>query len=134
MPLIYTVDTTDRIVTITGDYAGVEEWMRLLTAIAVDPNCPRGCAYLRDLRDGTVPTDTATVVSVMESIGKAWHTLKPRRAAILTAQEDNITAQVTQALADSQKLPVRAFTSHEEAMTWLRQGLAPPPAPDDDAS
>ena len=125
MPLSYSVDPTAGIVTISGDYAGVEEWMRLLTTIAVDPHCPRGCAYLRDLRDGTVPTDAATVASVMESIGKAWQAVKPRRAAILTREEDRITAQVTGALADAQKLPIRAFTSYEDAMTWLRE--APPP-------
>ena len=126
MSLSYSVDSTARIVTISGDYAGVEDWMRLLTTIAVDPNCPRGCAYLRDLREGTVPTDADTLVAVMDSIGKAWQAVKPRRAAILTREGDDITAQVADALAGARKLPVRAFTSYDEAIRWLREGVAPP--------
>ena len=131
MNLDYTVDTADRLVTITGEYSNAEEWQALLTRILDDTRIREGFAFLRDLRGADTPTDAATVVRIMEIVRRLWPHLNPTRAAILTPRPIDSAALVAQALADAQHLPIEIFTSYESAVEWLRSGR---PAPEGGAS
>lgn len=70
MPLAYTMDPIQRIITITGAYAGAGEWRSLLVRVLNDPQRQPGFAFSRDLRSATKPVTAATVVGVMDVIRK----------------------------------------------------------------
>lgn len=123
MPLSYVIDPAEQLVTITGEYAGVEEWKDLLGRILHDPHRRSGFAFLRDLRGATTPVDVATVVDLMEAVRRFWPLLQPSRAAILTPREFDPPALAAHALADTHGLPLRMFTSYEAALEWLREGF-----------
>lgn len=122
MPLAYSIDPDQQLVTITGDYSDAAEWMRLLNAILTDPQLGRGFGFLRDLREATNPVSPATVVGIIEVVRRLWPKLQPSRAAILTPREVDAAALVAHALADAQHLPLRVFRTHDEAMAWLKGG------------
>ena len=122
MPLDYSVDPARGLVTISGEYAVADEWMDLLGRVLADPRRQPGFAFLRDLREATTPVDAATVLRIMEVVRKFWPQLRPSRAAILTRHDVDSPALVAVALADTEKLPLRVFTSHDEAMQWLMRG------------
>lgn len=122
MPLAYQIDRQRRIVTITGDYAEPAEWRSLLAAIAADPAYPGGCAFLRDLRESQHPVTPQSVMGIMAVVATFWATLGVRRAAILTRPGMDPPATVAHALAEDRRLPLRAFTSYDEAMAWLLDG------------
>jgi hypothetical protein len=119
MPLDYSVDPDRRLVTISGEYAVADEWMDLLARVLADPRRQPGFAFLRDLRAATMPVNAATVLTIMEVVRRFWPQLQPSRAAILTRHEVDAAALVAVALADAEKLPLRVFTSQDEAMQWL---------------
>jgi hypothetical protein len=121
VPLSYSIDRERRIVTITGDYAEPEEWRRLLAAIADDPGYVRGSAFLRDLRGSAHPVSVAAVVGIIGVVRDFWAVLGVTRAAILTATRIDALANVAHALAEDERLPVRAFTSPDDAMAWLQK-------------
>jgi hypothetical protein len=123
MPLHYTVDAARRLVTITGEYSQPEEWRELLGRISSDPRRRPGFAFLRDLRGATTPVDVQTVVGIIDVVRRYWPHLQPSRAAILTPHEIDRAALVAHALADAQHLPLQTFTSHDDAMEWLRAGM-----------
>src|SRR5687767_7715224 len=62
VPLTYTIDTAQQLVTISGEYATAEEWKDVMGRLVADPRRLPGFAYLRDLRDATNPVDAAAVV------------------------------------------------------------------------
>jgi hypothetical protein len=124
MPLHYTIDEAQQLITITGEYADAAEWKGLLGQIVGDPRRRPGYAFLRDLRDATTPVDAATVVGIIEVVQKFWPLLQPSRAAVLTPRELDPAAFVAHALADAQHMPLQAFTSLQEALEWLRAGRA----------
>ena len=70
----------------------------------------------------TTPVDADTVVQIMEVVRRFWPQLQPSRAAILTRHDEDPAALVAHALADEERLPMRAFNSLDEAMAWLREG------------
>ena len=122
MPLRYQIDETERIVTITGDYAEPSEWRVLLTAIAEDPQYRRGCGFLRDLRASQHPVSAETVIGIIAVVREFWERLGATRAAILTRPGIDMPATVAHALAEDERLPVRACNSYEDAIAWLTRG------------
>lgn len=122
MPLVYRIDSHQRIVTITGDYAEPAEWRTLLAAIAADPRDVRGYGFLRDLRTSTHPVSPEAVIGIIAVVREFWSTLRVERAAILTRPGIDVPATVAHALAEDQRLPLRAFASYEDAIAWLKTG------------
>jgi hypothetical protein len=120
MPLAYTIDTQQRLITITGEYADAAEWKALLGAVLHDTRRQPGFAFLRDLRHATTPVDVATVIGIMETVRRFWPLLQPSRAAILTPREFDAAALTAHAIADGDHLPIRMFTSHDAALDWLQ--------------
>jgi hypothetical protein len=125
MPLSYSIDEAEQLVTITGDYSDAGEWQGLLARVLADPRRRPGFAFLRDLRQATHPVDAATVVQIIAVVRQFWPHLRPRRAAILTRHDIDPAAMVAHALADAENMPLQAFNSHEAAMAWLRGEVLP---------
>ena len=123
--LRYTIDTSQHLVTITGEYSGPAAWEALLTRILNDPERKPGFAYLRDLRGAMTPVDAATVVSVIEVVRSFWSRLEPSRFAVLSSRERESVAFVAHAVADAQGIPLQTFDSYEEAMSWLKESARP---------
>jgi hypothetical protein len=121
MPLAYVVDTAQQVVVITGEYAEAAEWADLLGRVLADPSRQPGFAFLRDLRGATKPVDAAVVVQIMAVVRRFWPHLQPSRAAILTPHDVDAAALVAVAVADTEHLPMRVFTSYDEAIQWLRE-------------
>jgi hypothetical protein len=122
VPLDYTIDLDQRLTVITGEYSDASEWQSLFSRLLTDGRRAPGFAFLRDLRAATKPVDADTVVQIMEVVRRFWPQLQPSRAAILTRHDEDPAALVAHALADEERLPIRAFNSHDEAMAWLREG------------
>jgi|SRR5687767_2586479 hypothetical protein len=123
MPLTYTIDPTQKLITISGEYADAEEWKRVLSSILHDPRREPGFAFLRDLREATTPVDAATVVQIVEVVRRFWPHLQPSRAAIVTPLQFDPAALVAHALADAQHIALQMFTSYDAAREWLREGI-----------
>jgi hypothetical protein len=122
MPLSHVIDSTTGMVTITGDYADAREWRELLTAVARDPSFRRGLAFVRDLRTSERPVSAETVVGIMAVVQELWSKLGVHRAAVVTRPGIDLPAVVADALAQEAAIPLRAFTSYDDAMSWLAQG------------
>ena len=122
MPLDYTIDPTQRIITIVGEYAGADEWRTLLARILNDPQRQPGFGLLRDLRTAKKPVSAATVVGVMDVIRRFWPLLQPARMAVLTPLEVDPAALTAYAIADAEDVPLRVFRSYDDALEWLRRG------------
>lgn len=122
MPLLYYIDSERRLVTITGDYAEPAEWRSLLTAVRADSRYGRGFSFLRDLRASHHPVDATAVVGIIAVVRQMWAVLGVRRAAIVTRPGLDAPAMIAHALAEDEQLPLRAFSSMEEALEWLHGG------------
>lgn len=122
MPLEYRIDPARRIVTITGDYADAGGWRVLLAAVASDPDYRRGFSFLRDLRQSEHPVSGTIVIGIISVVREFWERLGVHRAAIVTGTAINDPAVIAHALADDQRIPLRAFTSYDDAVSWLQQG------------
>ena len=122
MALDYRIDSGERLITITGEYAGAEEWQALLNRILQDPQLQPGCGFLRDLRAAMTPVDAAAVVGLMDAVRRFWPLLKPCRAAVLTTRQFDPAALAAHALADTHGLPLRTFNDYDNAIAWLREG------------
>jgi hypothetical protein len=122
MPLTYRIDAEQEIVTITGDYADAEGWRTLLGSVARDPAYRRGFGFIRDLRASAHPVDAATVVRIVAVVREFWTALHVRRAAIVMGPKHDDPALIAHALADHDHLPLRAFTSYDDAVKWVREG------------
>jgi hypothetical protein len=120
MPLTYTIDPDEQLVTITGEYSDASEWTALLTRILQDQALRPGFGFLRDLRTATTPVDASTVVGLMDAVRRFWPLLKPSRAAVLTPRDFDPAALAAHALADSFGLPLKMFTTYESAIDWLK--------------
>jgi hypothetical protein len=123
MPLHYTIDTAQQLITITGEYADAAEWRVLLGQILSDPRRRTGFAFLRDLRGASTPVDAETVIGIIDVVRRFWPQLQPSRAAIVTSRELDPAAFVAHALADAQNMPLQAFTSYDDALQWLQAGI-----------
>ena len=121
MSLAYSIDPTQRIITITGEYAGADEWRSLLARVLNDPQRQSGFALLRDLRDATTPVSAATVVGVMDVIRQLWPLLQPAGIAVLTPLEVDPAALTACAIADAEHIPLKVFSSYDDAVEWLRR-------------
>jgi hypothetical protein len=122
MPLSYQIDAGARIVRILGDYAEPREWHTLLAAIAADQRTTNGYGFLRDLRHSGAPVSAESVVGIIAVVRQFWSTLGVRRAAIATRPGIDVPAMVAEALAEDERIPLRAFNSYEEAVAWLQEG------------
>jgi hypothetical protein len=119
MPLRYDIDSGSRIVTIKGDYAEPSEWSTLLGAVGDDPRFTHGYAFLRDLRGSNNPVSAETVIGIIAVVRQYWNVLGVRRAAIVTRAGIDIPATIAHALAEDERIPLRAFNSYEDAIEWL---------------
>jgi hypothetical protein len=119
--LAYAIDPKQRLIIITGEYAGPDEWKDVLSRVLTDPDRQPGFAMLRDLRAATTPTDAETVVEVINVVRDFWPKLELSRYAVVTPLDMDPAALVAQALADREEIPMRIFPTCEEAMLWLRQ-------------
>ena len=122
MPLAYSIDPQQQIVVITGDYADAEGWRQLLHAVSVDPAYRQGSGFIRDLRSSHHPVDARTVMGILAVVREFWDVLKVRRAAMVTRLGIDTPAIVAEALAQDQHVALRAFTSFDEAVAWVRGG------------
>jgi hypothetical protein len=120
MLLAYTIDPVQRLITITGEYAGRDAWQDVLSRVLGDPDLQPGLNLLRDLRGATTPTNAETVIEVISVVCAFWPKLQLSRYAVVTPRSMDPAALVAQALADREDLPMRIFTTHEEATQWLR--------------
>jgi hypothetical protein len=120
MPLSYRIDTEMGIVMITGDYADADAWRRLLASIASDPDYRKGLGFLRDLRASEHPVTAETVVGIIAVVREFWDHLGVPRAAIVTRRGINDPALIAHALADAEHIPLRAFSSWDDAVKWLQ--------------
>jgi hypothetical protein len=126
MPLSYVIDTDEKLITITGEYAAAAEWRDILSRVLHDPRREPGFGFLRDLRGASRPVDAATVVGILQVVRQFWPHLQPSRAAVLTPRDFDPAALVAHALADAERMPLQMFTSYEAAREWLREGTRPP--------
>ena len=124
MPLAYRIDPASRIVTITGDYAVAAEWRELLATVGADRDYRRGFNFVRDLRESAHPVDAQAVTSILAVVKGAWDVLGVHRAAIVTRRGIDLPASVAHALAELEGIPLRAFSSYEEAVKWLKENLS----------
>jgi hypothetical protein len=122
MPLAYRIDPASRIVTITGDYAAPTEWKALLAKVGSDPAYQRGFNFLRDLRESAHPVDAHTVTGILTVVKQVWDLLGVQRGAIVTRRGIDLPAAVAHALAELEGIPLRAFSSYEDAVRWLNEG------------
>lgn len=122
MPLTYTIDRTQRLITIAGEYADGGEWTALLARILNDPQREPGFAILRDLRGASTPVSAAAVVGVMDVIKRFWPLLQPTRIAVLTPLEFDPAALTAHAIADEKGIPLKVFSTYDEAVEWLHRG------------
>jgi hypothetical protein len=122
MPLTYRIDPARELVTITGDYAEPAEWRVLLSAVAADSAYRRGFSFIRDLRASEHPVSAQTVIGIIAVVRQFWVQLGARRAAVVTGPGIDLPAMMAQALADDAHIPLRAFSSWEDAVSWLREG------------
>lgn len=121
MPLTYRIHPAERIVTITGDYAEPAEWRRLLGAVLQDAAYQSGFSFIRDLRASQHPVNAEAVVGIIAVVREFWGPLGARRAAIVTRPGIDNPAMIAHALADYEHLPLRAFTSYDDALKWLHE-------------
>jgi hypothetical protein len=120
-PLSYSIDPDNEFVTIVGDFSNAEGWQSMLNAIASDPLYKRGFSFIRDLRDSAYPVDVATVSRIIAVVDQFWSVLGAHRAAIVMGPTHQDPALVAHALAEYHHLPIRAFTSFDDAVAWVRQ-------------
>jgi hypothetical protein len=120
VPLTYRIDSAEGIVTITGDYSEPAEWRLLLGTILRDSSYRSGFSFIRDLRASLHPVSADAVVAIIAVVCEFWGKLGAHRAAIVTRPGIDNTAMVAHALAEHEHLPLRAFTSYEEALAWVR--------------
>jgi hypothetical protein len=118
--LTYTLDTTQKLITIVGEYADANEWTQLLSRVLHDPRYAPGFAFLRDLRGATTPVDATAVVGIMKVVRGFWPLLQPARVAVLTPRAVDTAALAAAAVADAENIPLKVFNSYDEAMEWLR--------------
>ena len=121
MPLAYHIDPAAHIVTITGDYAAAAEWKDLLAKVGTDPDYKRGFNFVRDLRASEHPVDAQTVTGILAVVTQVWDVLGVHRAAIVTRRGIDLPASVAHALADLEGIPLRAFSSYDDAVKWLTE-------------
>lgn len=124
MPLAYSIDPAQRIITITGEYAGADEWRSLFVRVLNDSQRRPGFAFLRDLRTATRPVSAATVVGVMDVIREFWPLLQPTGIAVLTPREVDSAALTAHAIADAEDMPLKVFSSYDDAVEWLRRDVS----------
>jgi hypothetical protein len=122
MPLAYRIDPDQRLVIITGDYAEPGEWRQLLTAVVEDPEYRRGSSFVRDLRHSANPVDAAAVMGIIAVVREFWPQLGTYRAVMVTRHGVDVPAVMAEALALDERMPLRAFTSYQEAIQWATEG------------
>jgi hypothetical protein len=99
----------------------------LLAAVARDPRYPGGYSFLRDVRSSAHPVTPAAVIDIITVVREFWGRLRVHRAAVLSRPGIDPPALVAHALAEDQRLPLRAFSSYEDAIAWLTDGREPVP-------
>ena len=124
MPLTYRIDSARQLVIITGDYAEPDEWRILLTAVAGDPAYRPGSSFIRDLRASEHPVDAQAVMGIIAVVREFWPRLGTHRAAMVTRHTIDVPAVIAETLASDERMPLRGFTSYDEAVDWVSEGRA----------
>ena len=119
MALEYTIDPSQRLVIITGEYGDDAEWRDVLERVLADPAYAAGFSFLRDLRHARHPVTPQVVARIVAVVRAAWPRLQPHRAAMVAPRDLDSPVMVAHALADDAEIPLRAFTSYEAALEWL---------------
>jgi hypothetical protein len=119
MSLEYRVDAERRLVVISGEFGAPREWLTLVGRLLKDRRVNAGHAFLRDLRGVNQTHSASTVLAVFYVVQRFWPNFKPSRGAIVTDERNHYAGQVAQALADTNQLPIRLFTSYDDAVRWL---------------
>ena len=63
-------------------------------------------------------------MGIIAVVREYWDRLRTHRAAIVTPQGIDLPSVVAEALAADERLPLRAFTSIDDATTWVVAGRA----------
>ena len=71
------------------------------------------------MRSSAHPVTPAAVIDIITVVREFWTPLRAHRAAVLSRPRIDPPALVAHALAEDHRLPLRAFTSYEEAIAWL---------------
>jgi hypothetical protein len=79
---------------------------------------------MRDLRYSTHPVDAQAVMGIIAVVRQMWAPLGVRRAAMVTRPGIDVPAAVAHALAEDENMPLRAFTSYDDAVSWLSEEIA----------
>lgn len=74
------------------------------------------------MRASEHPVTAAAVIDIITVVREFWAPLAVHRAAVLSRPGIDPPALVAHALAEDQRLPLRAFTSYDEAIAWLTDG------------
>jgi hypothetical protein len=122
MALAYRIDPARQLVIITGDYAEPDEWRILLTNIVEDPAYRPGSSFIRDLRTSEHPVGAQAVMGIIAVVREFWPRLGTHRAAMVTRNVIDVPAVIAEALASDERMPLRAFTSYDEALAWVSEG------------
>jgi hypothetical protein len=122
MALSYRIDPAGPLVIITGDYAEPDEWRATLARIAEDPAYRTGSSFIRDLRQSEHPVSAQAVMGIIGVVRDFWPRLGTHRAAMVTRHRIDVPAVVAEALASDERLPLRAFTSYQDAVQWVNEG------------
>ena len=122
MALVYRLDPARQLVIITGDYAEPDEWRILLTNIVEDPTYRPGSSFIRDLRASEHPVSAQAVMGIIAVVREFWPRLGTHRAAMVTRNVIDVPAVIAEALASDERMPLRAFTSYDEALAWVSEG------------
>lgn len=120
--LSYDIQAARQLVVISGDYAEPDEWRVVLTRIADDPAYRAGSSFIRDLRHAEHPVSAQVVMGIIAVVREFWPRLGTHRAAMVTRHRIDVPAVVAEALASDEQMPLRAFTSYEDAIRWVSEG------------
>ena len=124
MALEYTIDPGRQIITITGEFASATEWLLLTGRLRRDPLFKPHSKFLRDQRGATHPPNSAMAAAIFNVIQRFWPELQVARWAIVTEHATDVIPITMQALGEQAGLPIRVFTSTDDAIEWLDAGAA----------
>jgi hypothetical protein len=121
MPLTHKIDSSKRLVTITGAYASATEWLMFLGQLRRDPAVPPHPNLLRDLRGADRPPNQAMASAIFNVVQRFWPELRVRKWAVLTDDAEDVVPRMMQSLGEQHGLAIRMFTSYIDAIAWLQE-------------
>ena len=120
MSITYRIDPVERLVylTMAGD-ASYREWEGAMLAILADPSYRPGFDFLIDRR--AAPAPTSDFIRRVVAFNREHHQeLGGGRAVVVGNTADFGMGRMAEILSEGEPSPIRAFTSLDEALRWLR--------------